>query len=80
MISLAASKGIRNPVAEAVVKALSNSPPGARAVAVERRWYGGRITDAVIRMADGSRQAYFTGLDPGEFDVLASELALPAGD
>lgn len=80
MISLAASKGGRNPVAEAVVKALSNSPPGARAVAVERRSYGGKITDAVVQMADGSRQAYFTGLEPDEFDVLVNELELPAGN
>jgi hypothetical protein len=80
VISLTASKGVRNPVVEAIEKALSNSPPGARAVAVQRRCYGGRITDAVVEMADGSKQAYFTGLEPDEFDVMVSEVALPAGD
>ena len=78
MFFLPVPNGGRNPVSEAISRALSNSPPGARAVAVERRWYGGSITDAVVHMADGSSQAYFTGLAPEEFDAFLSELALPA--
>jgi hypothetical protein len=67
-----------NPVAEAVSKALSDSRPGARPLAVECRWYGGRLTDAVVHMDDGTRHAYFTGLAPEEFDEFAHGLSFPA--